>query len=129
MRRLVTRVVILGIFAFAGWVMTSIEEAGPCGSNAVDGWFDESTSIMATFDYTLSSAKSAYERQLNVEYPECMKKLQEYSLDIYYYTWKAEEAYQSGDYSLSTSYYEKVDQAFANMETEADQLAKEHGWE
>jgi hypothetical protein len=129
MSRLLARLGVIGVILLIGWAVTSVEESGPCADSKVESWITQSTAILDSHDYTISGSQSAYERQLQLDTPECLEKLQEQSLDIFYYSWKAEEAYQVGNYSLSTSYADKVEQAFIALETESDRLAAKYGWE
>lgn len=121
-------VLFIGIILLIAWIGPIVEDLGPCGDRAVDEWMDESAAIMGSYNFSLDSAKASFQNQQSIEAPECLLTLQEHTVNIYYYAWKYEEAELQGNYTLATSYLEKLFDAFDKWDIELYRLEEEKGW-
>jgi hypothetical protein len=131
MRRLVTRLVIVGVVILAVWLFSYIRDnIGECPNSRVEAWFTNSTKIMEGFDYyNIQAAENSYKHQQTLNYPQCVSILQKYTVNFFYNIWQSDKARESGDFLMAKFYADEAVKADSDMQQETDRLGIKYGWQ
>lgn len=145
MRRLIIRIIIIGVVLGGSWVAYQLSDFTSCSGPRVDAWLDGSIILRdgSNFDFdSISSstsldkfsplainAKSRYQEQQNIITPGCLSDVQDKVVEEYYYEWKAYDYASEGDFDLASDYMNKSADSAELVKLEIDKLAKKHDWD
>ena len=124
MRRLVIRLIVLGIVLGGSWLSYQAADVTKCSGPKAEAWAESTLTRReaATKDYdsiTLSTtssqyaslearAEQRYQSQVAQETPSCLNELQDLMVQFLYAEWKAYGAASDYDFELAARYDDDV---------------------
>jgi hypothetical protein len=145
MNRILTRLLVFGLFAGIGWVGYQISDVTDCSGPRSDAWADATINRLdaATHDYDswneytslaqfsvlANRAEQRYRAQLSEDTISCIEDLQEQTVDFFYYEWKMYEAAGKGDFYLANEYDKDAIIASEEMMRELEKMAEKYDWD
>jgi len=145
MRRIITRLIIIGIFAGIGWVGYQLADFTTCEGPRAEAWLDASMdrfedseidyyswndyTTLNQFSLLAEHARERYHAQLNQETIACLEDLNDHNADFYWYEWKMYEAASKDDFLLAAQYDDDRFQSLEAMMRELDRMAAKYNWD
>lgn len=145
MRRLVSRLIGIGIALAIGWFLYQMDDVTGCDGPGSSDWFestlvrlDEATadygawdeySPAVAFDDYVVRAEERYQTQLSQKTVGCLETLQEQVTEFLHLEWRMYEAASEGNYELANQYDLESYDADNAVSEEFDRLAEKYGWE
>ncbi|NIS83512.1 MAG: hypothetical protein GTO14_25690 [Anaerolineales bacterium] len=145
MRRLFSRLVIVGILTAIGWIGYQISDFTTCEGPGAEAWVNATTDRLEAADYDYTSwddyttlgqfsvlavqAEKRYREQLEQETIKCLKDLHDHNIDFFWYEWKMYEAASNGDFELAAQYDAESIRASEAAMREFDRMAEKYNWD
>jgi hypothetical protein len=144
MRRLIIRLIVIGVFGGGSWIAYQLADVTKCNGPKAEQWAGaalervkgsnadmESVTEYTTrsqFDALASRAKGRYTDQQGASAPACLSDFQRITSEALYYEWKAYDAAASRDFDLASTDIDKAQAAREAMEREYYSLAAKYKW-
>jgi hypothetical protein len=145
MRRLIARLVVLGVFAAGSWIVYQVSDFTSCSGPQAEAWanstvqrLDMSTSdedaalaaaSVSAFSTLAARAEDRYMAQQAEDAPRCLSTLQEQTSSFLFYEWKAYASAADGDFQTAADYMDQAMAARDAMEREFYRLATQYNWD
>jgi hypothetical protein len=145
MRRLIIRLLAIGVIGGGSWVAYQLSDVTKCNGPKAEEWaasalerleassadMDSVTeyTTMAGFQALAARAKTRYTDQQGASAPSCLSDFQQKTSEALYYEWKAYDAVATGDFDLAFQQVDKAQAAREAMEREYYTLAAKYGWD
>jgi hypothetical protein len=145
MNRLLTRLMVTGVFMVIGWGIYQVSDVTDCSGPKSDAWaegfierMDAADADYATWDeFTTTTefatyadrAEARYSVQYYTETIECLEGLQKEGLEFFWFEWQMYEAASVGNWDLADEYDQKSMVSLDGLEREYNKLAAKYNWE
>lgn len=145
MNRLLTRLLIIGLFAGLGWASYQLADVTDCSGPRSDAWADSTLArleaaeqdyaswgddtTLAQFASLAVRAEARHQAQLAEGTISCLENLQEHTVEFFFYEWKMYEAAGKGDFFQAAAFDEDSIAANEAMRRELETMASEYDWD